>query len=66
MQSLKNRISLLEQDLESAEDRADGASTKLKETESSLEAAQHENNQLKRQLDSAEGSYYRSCIYGKG
>jgi len=48
-------MKLMEEDLDTSEDKAQDATTKLRDTEAALEEAQRENKQLLHRIDRLEG-----------
>ena len=61
MSSLQNKVRLLEEDLDQAEDRASESSTKLKEAEAHVEDLERTNKQLQRQIDTLESKCVASA-----
>ena len=61
MSSLQNKVRLLEEDLDQAEDRASDSSSKLKEAETHVDDLDRSNKQLQRQIDSLESKYVASA-----
>ena len=59
--SLQNKVRLLEEDLDQAEDRASDSSSKLKEAETHVDDLDRSNKQLQRQIDSLESKYVASA-----
>ena len=58
------KMKLMEEDLDTSEDKAQDATAKLRDTEGALEEAQRENKQLLHRIDRLEGESSWSEIIG--
>lgn len=63
MHNLSRKVKLLENDLDTAEDKANDAVSKSKDLESQLEETTRENKQLTHRIQVLEGMYVCAYVY---